>query len=223
MNLKIIHFNFTENTNFSYYLNLIKQNQQLEEINVILSKYLPLKIKELFFNIINNLSNIKIFSILDGKNIKYLKNKTLTKITIDKVIDNNLNLLFENCPNINSMIITRSNLTNINKNNNKIQELIIYNKEIKINLYILIWIFSQYELKKLEINLLDFDEEIEDEVFEILKKFIKEIDKYNNLHTCILIINDIGNDKKKQIIKYLTQEFSKIPYKTLKISNQIFV
>ena len=155
MNLKIIHFNFTENTNFSYYLNLIKQNQQLEEINVILSKYLPLKIKELFFNIINNLSNIKIFSILDGKNIKYLKNKTLTKITIDKVIDNNLNLLFENCPNINSMIITRSNLTNINKNNNKIKELIIYNKEIKINLYILIWIFSQYELKKLEINLLD--------------------------------------------------------------------
>ena len=223
MNLKIINFNFTENTNYSYYLNLIKQNQQLEEINVILSKYLPLKIKELFFNIINNLSNIKIFSILDGKNIKYLKNKTLTKITIDKVIDNNLNLLFENCPNINSMIITRSNLTNINKNNNKIKELIIYNKEIKINLNILIWIFSQYELKKLEINLLDFEEEIEDEVFEILKKFIKEIDKYNNLHTCILIINDLGNDKKKQIIKYLTQEFSKIPYKTLKISNQIFV
>ena len=223
MNLKIIHFNFTENTNFSYYLNLIKQNQQLEEINVILSKYLPLKIKELFFNIINNLSNIKIFSILDGKNIKYLKNKTLTKITIDKVIDNNLNLLFENCPNINSMIITRSNLTNINKNNNKIKELIIYNKEIKINLNILIWIFSQYELKKLEINLLDFDEEIEDEVFEILKKFIKEIDKYNNLHTCILIINDLVYDKKKQIIKYLTQEFSKIPYKNLKISNQIFV
>ena len=221
INLKIITFSFTENTNYIYYLKLIEQNRYLEEINVSISKYLPIKIKEKFFNIINNLPKLKTFSILDGKLIKYLKNKALKKINIDKIENDNLNLLFENCLNINSIILTRSNIININKNINNIYELVIYNKEIKINLESLIWVFSQYKLKKLEINIFEFDEDIENEVFDILKKFIKEFELFINLNTCILVINDFGNDIKKEMIKYLNEEFSKFPWKNLKVINQM--
>lgn len=221
INLKIITFSFTENTNYIYYLKLIEQNRYLEEINVSISKYLPIKIKEKFFNIINNLPKLKTFSILDGKLIKYLKNKALKKINIDKIENYNLNLLFENCLNINSIILTRSNIININKNINNIYELVIYNKEIKINLESLIWVFSQYKLKKLEINIFEFDEDIENEVFDILKKFIKEFELFINLNTCILVINDFGNDIKKEMIKYLNEEFSKFPWKNLKVINQM--
>ena len=90
-----------------------------------------------------------------------------------------------------------------------------------MNLETLIWIFSQYTLKKLEINLFEFDEDIENEVFDILKKFIIELEYFENLNICILVINDFGNDIKKEMIKYLKEEFSKFPWKNYKVINQI--
>ena len=70
-----------------------------------------------------------------------------------------------------------------------------------MNLESLIWIISQYTLKKLEINLFEFEEDIENEVCNILKKCIKELEYFENV-TCILVINDFGNDIKKGMIKY---------------------
>ena len=84
-----------------------------------------------------------------------------------------------------------------------------------MNLESLIWVFSQYKLKKLEINLFEFDEDIENEVFDILKKFIKELEYFENLNICILVINDFGNDIKKEMIKYLKRRIFKISLEKL--------